>query len=654
MLLISAVLALGDPKAASAQEKPLLANVFQDNMVLQRNVPAPVWGWASPGTQVTVEVAGKRASGVADATGRWMAKLPPLPVGGPYSLKVTGPETRELTNILVGDVWVCSGQSNMEQGVAISADPEKEIAAADYPQIRLLTVAHQVALSPQDTFVGRWAVCSPKTIASGGWGGFSATAYYFGRELNTRLKIPIGLIHTSWGGTIAEAWTSEEALNGLEDFRPRVAQVVAERANRTTPEEFRKQVADWWARNDPGMKGDWRNPETADADWKTMALPGPWEDRGLPGFDGIVWFRRTVEVPGDVAGKEAVLRLGPIDDRDVTFVNGVRVGSTDLYNIDREYKIPAGTLKPGRNVIAVSVLDTGGAGGLVGMPENLSLSFGGDSTISLAGDWKYQVGEELKKLPPLPARIGGEDPNVSTVLYNGMVAPLIPLAIKGAIWYQGESNAGRAFQYRSLLPTLIRDWRRRFGVGEFPFYIVQLANWQARQTQPGDDAWAELREAQAMTARTVGNSGMAVTIDIGEAEDIHPKNKQDVGKRLALQALKKTYGQKNLVASGPVYTGMTKANGEIRLKFDEVGGGLIVRGGALEGFAIAGQDRRWVWAEARIDGRDVVVSSSKVPEPVAVRYAWGINPLGNLFNAEGLPASPFRTDDWPGITVNNR
>ena len=495
MLLATVLLtAAVDAGNAQTEEKPYVSPVFSSNMVLQRKIPVPVWGWTQPGQKVTVSIEGRSASATAGQDGKWMAKLQPLPVGGPYKMRIEGPQqTVTFDNILVGDVWVCSGQSNMEMGIGNVNDAQKEITDANYPQIRLYTVMKKVAYEPQTSLVrsdkdlmGQWSVCSPDTVKTGGWNGFTAVGYFFGRQLYQDEKVPIGLIHTSWGGTIAEAWTSGEALQAMPDFKPAVDKLTEIKAN------------------------------------------------------------------------------------------------------------PAN-----------------------GKQDN--------------------------------------NPNVPTVLYDGMIAPLIPYGIKGAIWYQGESNAGRAYQYRTLLPTMIRDWRSRWGEGDFPFFIVQLANFQKSDPNPKDDQWAELREAQSMTARDLPKTGIAVTIDIGDAGDIHPKDKQDVGKRLALAAEAIAYGKK-VEYSGPAYKSMSPANGgtAIRLAFDHVGGGLTAKDEKLTGFAIAGEDRKFVWADAKIVGKTVVVSSPEVPHPAAVRYAWHINPVCNLYNKAGLPASPFRTDDWPGITVNNK
>jgi sialate O-acetylesterase len=622
-------------------------------MVLQRGVKAPIWGWTTPGDKVTVTVAGKKASAVADADGKWMAKVGPLKAGGPYTLTISGPKDVTLENVLAGDVWICSGQSNMEMGIGAAANAEQEIAASDYPMIRLYTVTKAIALKPLDTPVGQWLVCGPKTIGKAEWSSFSAVGYYFGRKLYQELKVPIGLIHTSWGGTVAEAWTSAEGLASLKDFDPALEQVRRMEASQEGGvASYQRQVRAWWARNDAGSRAGqrWESPSLDTFDWKSMDVPGAWEKAGLPGFDGVVWFRKEVDLPAGSEAKQFALSLGNIDDIDVTWVNGVKVGETGVYTTPRRYPVPKGLLKAGRNVIAVRVLDTGGDGGLLGEPSAFALTAEGGDSVPLAGPWLYKVSADLSKTTPFPQEVTN-NPNVVTVLYNAMVAPLVPFGIKGAIWYQGESNAGRAYQYRRLLPAMIADWRSRFGVGDFPFYIVQLANFTASPTEPIEDAWAELREAQTMTANDVKNAGMAVIIDIGDALDIHPKNKQDVGGRLALAALAKTYGQK-VVYSGPMYRSMKREDGKIRLRFDHVEDGLVAKGGKLTGFAVAGADHKFVWADAEIDGNSVVVSSPRVPEPVAVRYAWAANPVCNLFNGAGLPASPFRTDTWPGITAS--
>ncbi|HEY3412325.1 MAG TPA: sialate O-acetylesterase [Armatimonadota bacterium] len=655
--LFACIVAGASLSAAYGQNaKPFLSPMFGSHMVLQRGIKAPIWGWTTPGARVSVIIRstspgsdlfrGKSASTVAGADGKWLLNIGPLKAGGPYELTVYGPHSVILDDVLVGDVWVGSGQSNMQMSVSSSASADLEIAAAKYPRIRLFTVPDVTALTPQETAGGEWTICSPETV-----GGFSAAAYFFGRDIQNETKVPIGLISTCWGGTLAEAWTSREALAKIPDFVPALKQLQSSIDNlKPGSPTYEDRLADWWKQTDPGSSTSpgWERPDLKTGGWKTMDIPSAWEDAGLPNLDGVVWFRREFTLSAEAASHDATLHLGPIDDRDVTFVNGVNVGETSVWDAPRIYKVPSSALKAGVNVIAIRVLDTGGAGGITGKPAQVYLEPGSGPEMPLAGPWSYKVSVDLAKSAPLPVRLDS-NPNVVTVLYNAMIAPVIPFGIKGAIWYQGEANAGQAYQYRTLLPAMINDWRSRWGVGEFPFYIVQLANFMEVQPVPKDDAWAELREAQSMTAKALPHSGIAVAIDIGNGADIHPKNKQEVGRRLALNALAKDYGQK-VEFSGPDYKSLKVEGAKIRLTFTHVAGGLEAKGDKLTGFAIAGADRKFVWADAAIDGDSVVVSAPGVTEPVAVRYAWASNPVCNLYNKASLPASPFRTDDWPGIT----
>jgi sialate O-acetylesterase len=639
---VAVVLLAGLAPVSAAPAGPFVHPLFSENMVLQRGIECPVWGWAAPGEAVTVSMAGKSAQASAGADGKWMARLGPFEAGGPHRLTVEGKTERvAFGNVLVGDVWICSGQSNMQMSVSSSNNADQEIAGANQPLIRLFTVPNVTALEPQTTVNGTWQLCTPETIP---W--FTAVGYFFGRTLEQELKVPIGLINSSWGGTICEAWTSGPALKSdVPEFAPAVTEIerlAAEAAKGA--QDYAKIMADWYAQNDPGSAEGlgWADPALATADWGTMQLPGAWEQGGFGDWDGVAWFRKTVDLPAGWAGKEATLHLGPIDDQDTTWVNGVRVGATEVYNAPRDYAVPAGVLKAGANVIAVRALDTGGIGGLNGRPEQLSLEAGGLATVPLAGEWKCRQSTPMSATTPVPPRADG-NPNIVTVLYNAMIAPLTPFAIKGAIWYQGESNADRAEQYGRLLPAMIRDWRAHFGVGDFPFLIVSLANFMAVDAEPRNDPWPNLREAQWLTTKRVPNAELAITIDIGDAVDIHPKNKQEVGRRLALAALGTTSGQK-IEYSGPVYKSMEVEGTKARLAFTHVTGGLEAKGGKLEGFAIAGADGKFVWADAVIDGDTVVVSSPAVTAPTVVRYGWGNNPVCTLYNGEGLPAVPFRTD----------
>ena len=663
-LLFVAVLVLAGCQTVAGKSAPPAANVrlpalFTDNMVLQRDMKVPVWGWGDPGGRVTVSIAGCRRSTTVAEDGTWEVKVGPLKAGGPYELSVDCAEPIALQNVLAGEVWVCSGQSNMQWSTGMAANAEQEVASANFPEIRLFSVPRVTSFEPKNDLSDTtgWVVCSPETV-----GPFSAVGYFFGRYLHECLGVPVGLINSSWGGTVAEAWTSEETLHTLPDFAKELETIDAQAPHiEELAAEYEQALEEWKAAIQAGDAGHrdgepiWATPDLDTSDWGSMDLPGFWENKGAGDFDGLMWFRKEVEIPEEAAGQACRLCLGPINDGERTWFNGQLVGSEETigrWMQKRVYWVPKELVKAGRNVIAVRVIDAGNRGGFCGAPEDLRLEpreETGVAPISLAGAWQYKPGLDLKDSPqPQPPAVREGNPNLCAVLHNAMITPLIPYGIAGAIWYQGESNAGRAYQYRSLFPAMIRDWRMQWGQGKFPFLFVQLANWLQVKPEPADDPWAELREAQLMTL-DLPKTGMAVIIDIGEAEDIHPRNKQDVGKRLGLAAQKVAYGER-LVFSGPIFRSMKKKGSEIRLRFDHVGSGLVAKGDKLEGFAIAGADRKFVWADARIEKDTVVVSSPEVSDPVAVRYAWAINPVCNLYNQEGLPASPFRTDSWPGVT----
>jgi sialate O-acetylesterase len=647
-MISSTILALAliaGPSADDGQARPLLHPLFTDHVVFQRDVPVPVWGWVEPGQRVKVDLASQTVETTADADGKWMAKFGPYPAGGPHELSVTsGTKAQTVKDILVGDVWICSGQSNMEWPLFAANNAQEEIASANHPKLRLFTVPKKIALEPTTSVDASWEVCTPETA-----GQFSAVGYFFGRELQRELNVPVGLIDSSWGGTICEAWVSAGSLKTMKDFESALALIEKESANPSKlPQDFAAAMLTWWKKSDPGSNDQpsWADPKFDATSWKTMPLPGHWEGKGLPEFDGIAWFRKEIMLPEGWEGKEIALSLGAIDDRDSTFVNGIEVGHMESWNAPRNYKVPAGVFKAGRNVIAVRVLDTAGLGGFAGPDKDLKLTLSGDDKaepITLAGDWSFKASTPLGELTS-PPEAESNNPNRVTVLYNGMIAPLKPFAIKGAIWYQGESNAGRASQYRTLLPTMIKDWRASFEVGDFPFYIVQLANFMEVRNEPMESGWAELREAQFLATRALPNVGIGLAIDIGDAKDIHPRNKQEVGRRLALSALANAFG-KDIECSGPVFKSKEIQGNTVRLTFDHFGGGLASKGSEkLEGFAIAGEDGKFVWADATIEGETVVVSSPKVEKPVNVRYAWADNPICNLYNQVGLPAVPFRTD----------
>lgn len=653
-MLTTLAVAFASVQPASAPEGlPFLNGIFQDHMVLQRDLPNTFWGWTVPGEKVSVTLAGRTASASAGSDGKWVVKVKPPKVGGPYTLSVDGSKHVVLKDLLVGDVWLCTGQSNMEFGTPMAVNGQAEVAAANHPDIRLTMVQHDTQLDPRPSTPVVWSVCTPDSITKGGWAGFSAVGYFFGRELNKRLHVPIGLVQDCWGGTPAESWMSSEALTREGDFASSLARINEARNSHSAL--YGHQIEEWLEKVDPGTQHGWQSPDFDDSTWKPVAaMPATFQDLGMDYFPGVVWFRGRVDLPDPIPAGSASISLGAIEDLDETWVDGQPVGETYTFNQPRDYTVPAGVLKPGRNDIAIRVLATGAGGGFTWGPEAFHLSFSSGSNVDLSkGTWKFATGANIwSQPPPIPQPLEGS-PYVPSILYNGMIQPVAGLAIKGAIWYQGESNAGRAYQYRTVLPDMIADWRNAWGEGDFPFLIVQLANFQARAANPGDSDWAELREAQEMTAAGVRNAGIATAIDVGDDRDIHPKDKQTVGLRLALDALHVAYGQR-LAYSGPIYRSFKRDGDAIRIAFDHVDGGLNAKGVNLGGFAIAGSDHKFHWADARIDGDTVVVRSGDVPDPVAVRYGWANNPEITLYNGAGLPALPFRTDDWPGVTYGRK
>lgn len=638
--------------AISVYAQLKLPAIFSDNMVLQQKSESAVWGWAN--ADEPIEVLGSwmnsPATAKAGADGKWQIKIKTPEAGGPFTLTVKGSNTITLQNILVGEVWVCSGQSNMEWPLRQCIDAEDEIKAAAYDKIRFFNVNREKSAVPKDDCSGQWQICSPQTAAT-----FSAVGYFFGRELFQKLNIPVGLINSSWGGTPAEAWTSEATL---VQFNKEYESIIKKFQNPQpvdpvfAKERKDKLFAQWEqqvAQVDPGTKGNWQDPKLDTADWKDIELPQPWDNvPELANLDGIVWFRRITNLPPSWTRNDLELHLGPIDDADTVWFNGIRIDSTGGYTIERKYILPASALRVGPNVIAVRVVDTGYGGGFRGQEDQMRIGpVGADvkTCATVAKTWKYKISMPKFEVPwPPSGNFGQFSHYVPTGLYNSMILPLTPFQIAGVIWYQGESNAGRPAEYRKLFPLMVADWRKAWGIGDFPFYWVQIAPYEHGNSKGTHSAY--LREAQTKSLETIKNSGMAVTMDIGVEKDVHPKNKADVGKRLALWALAKTYGQKDIPYSGPIYKSMTVEGQKVRLYFDYTYGGLSAKDGQLSDFIIAGTDKKFVPAKAVIDGDTIVVSSPQVTEPVAVRYAWTNWVMGTLFNKEGLPASSFRTDDW--------
>lgn len=616
--------------------------LFTSHAVLQQGTDLPVWGWADAGETVTVAIGGRTASTVA-RDGTWMVRLRPLDGRGPHTLTISGRNTVVAQDVLVGDVWVCGGQSNMErqlgprEGQKPIVDWENEVAGATFPEIRLFLVPQVRALAPQTTAQGRWVVCSPETAKD-----FSAVAFFFARQLHRARKEPIGLIHASWGGTPAEAWMSEDALRRHGGFDEALEQM---RLLRTRPAQAAQKhveaLREWYRAFDPGSTSA-MNFAAATLNlqgWTPVALPGLWETTGLPGHDGVVWFRTEFSLPKSWKGTALDLHLGPIDDVDTTWVNGVEIGTTSGWSTPRVYRVPAHLVREGTNTLAVRVLDTGGGGGFAGNEAGMRVQPAEKATqaLSLAGTWWRKASVALASVGTRPPMDYATAPAAPTALHHGMIAPLLPYAIRGVVFYQGEANNDRAAQYRTLFPALIADWRQAWNQPELPFLFVQVAPHRALVP--------ELREAQLLTWQRTPKTGMVVTVDCGDPDDIHPANKAPVGNRLALAARAIAYGEP-LDYSGPVFDQLTIDHDRSWLSFQHRNGGLACADGGtrLEGFTVAGKDGVFHPALAGIRGERVLVWSENVREPVAVRYGWANVPKGNLINRAGFPASPFRTD----------
>lgn len=621
----------------SAQIK--LPRLISNGMILQRDIPLKIWGWSAANESITVSFLNKEYSAQADKNGNWMITLPKQKAGGPYTMKLKASNEINLADILIGDVWVCSGQSNMELWMdRIKYKYASEIANANNAAIRQFLVPDKYNFqSPQiDVEAGSWLPVTPKNI-----GEFSGVAYFFAKEINAKYNIPIGLINAALGGSPAEAWISEEALKKFPVYYNET-QTFKDNSLIKKIESRDQQISNTWYTYinefDEGHKKNWHLPEADDTNWKSMNIPGYWANAGEESFNGVVWFRKEIIVPASMADKSAKLELGRVVDADSVFVNGKFVGWTSYQYPPRRYELPAGVLKEGKNTIVVRVVSNSGNGGFV-QDKKYELTTAAD-TISLTGNWKYKKGIAAVPLPG-PTFIRWKPVG----LYNNMIAPILNYGIKGVIWYQGESNTGRPADYKDLMQTLIEDWRNKWSLGNFPFYYVQLANFMEAKTTPQESSWAALRQQQLNTL-SVANTGMAVIIDAGDWNDVHPEDKETVGHRLALLARKHTYEEKKLVASGPLYESMKTEGNKIILSFTHTGSGLVAKGdGSLKHFSIAGTDKNFVWANAIIKGNTVIVWSDAVSNPATVRYAWADNPEGcNLYNKEGLPASPFTTD----------
>ncbi|MBL7740808.1 MAG: sialate O-acetylesterase [Chitinophagaceae bacterium] len=638
VIITSLLLAL--PFSLCAQIR--LPRLVKDSMILQRDTKVKIWGWASANEKVTVKFNGKTYKTKTGDNGKWSVLLSPMKAGGPYTMDIIGNTRILLKEILIGDVWICSGQSNMVHQMNIhDVTYAKDIADANYPQIRQFWIPTLTNLQgPQDNLpTGYWKPAIDEEVRP-----FSAVAYFFAKKIYEKYHVPIGLINASVGGTPIEAWTSEE---GLKEFPALQTTIQKNKDTAYINGLNRRAFANSPVRpaqsQDKGLMEPtrWYDVTYVPRGWHTINIPGYWEDQGIKDLNGVIWYRKEIDVPASMAGKPAKVWLGRIVDADVLYINGKQIGNTTYQYPQRRYNVAADILKAGKNVFVIKVTNTNGKGGFV--PDKPYCLFAGNDTVDLKGTWQYKVGEVFE---PRSGGFGGGGINAQnqpTSLYNAMIAPVINYTIKGFLWYQGESNAGRAAEYAKLQPAQIADWRTKWQQGDIPFLFVQLPNYMDANYTPSESQWAELREAQ-LNSLSVPSTGMAVAIDLGEWNDIHPDNKKDVGERLALAALKIAYDE-NVVHSGPLYQSSEIIGNKITISFASIGSGLITNDGEeLRQFAIAGADKKFVWAKARIEGNKVVVWSERVVQPLYVRYAWADNPAVNLYNKEGLPASPFRTD----------
>lgn len=612
----------------------VLPRLVSDGMVLQRDAPVKIWGWSTPDEDVVVSLKSKDYRAKVNADGEWEVIIPPQQAGGPYAITVNN---IIINDVLFGDVWICSGQSNMDLPIKRVLDLyEKEVVNESNPNIRLFRVPTKYNFEhPQkNIYGGEWKAVTPENILE-----FSATAYFFGKDLYDKYNVPIGLINPSQGGTPIEAWVSEDVIkkytNHFEKYKLSSTDGYIDDITKRENEEGYK----WDVELNEKDKGinNWNKREVDDSDWGTMNLPGYWADTELGQLNGSVWFRKDFEVPKSMLGKDAVLRLGCIVDSDSAFINGEFVGTTGYQYPPRIYTIPASLLNEGKNNISIRVINNGGRGGFVYDKPYKIIS--NDSEIDLTGTWKYKVGAQMNQRPSSTVF-----QNYPVGLYNAMIHPIINYKIKGVIWYQGESNIGRAEEYRSLMSDMIHEWRLKWDAPQLPFLYVQLPNFLEPQKYPGEESgWAEMREVQRQTL-SIPNTGMAITIDIGEWNDIHPLNKKDVGHRLALLAQKVAYDEKDIVSSGPLFQDIKREGGKVVLTFSTEGSKLI-SDVELKGFAIAGADGKYVWAKADIIDKDKIAvwsDSVNMDRPLVIKYAWADNPdKANLRNKEGLPASPF-------------
>lgn len=623
----------------------IMPAIFTDNMVLQRDVSIPVWGWAKSGEKIEIRFNKQVKVTRADKTGKWMVKLDAESAGGPYEMTVMGKTSNILKNVMVGEVWLCSGQSNMEYPLSGVLNSKKEIATANYPNIRQIKIQHRInSLPVNDVVTKGWIVSDSSTVSH-----FSAVAYFFARTVHESTNIPIGIIDDTWSGSNIETWISREGFESSDEFKEMIAKMprmnldsitnMMVNSNTVRIEKLQKNLL---AKLNPK---DLHKPDFDDSRWPTLYLPKLWEEQSIGDLDGVVWLRKTITLTAPDVNKNASLELSTIDDNDVTYVNGVKVGEIEGWDTPRIYTISPGILVEGKNVISIRIVDNGGGGGVYGDSTKVKLTLG-DTKISLAGMWKWQVESIMK---------GGIENSLPSLCYNAMINPLVNYAIRGILWYQGESNASRAYQYRKALSLLITDWRQKWNNPTMPFYFVQMPTFTTFGNSNEGCGWAELRESQAF-ALSLPNTAMVVTTDVGTPNDIHPANKLPVGKRLAAAALNNIYG-KTCVFRGPTFKSMEVNGNEVTVSFDNIGSGLYTpdKYGYVRGFEIAGADSVFYYAKASIKNDKIILQCDSVKNPIAIHFSWiGDASESNLFNKEGFPAEPFRTDQWKTVTKNEK
>ncbi|MEO6456343.1 MAG: sialate O-acetylesterase [Ginsengibacter sp.] len=617
-----------------------LPQLVRDSMILQRDAKVKIWGWSSPKEKINISFQNKKYHTTGDAGGKWMIVFSPMKAGGPYDMSIDADNHITLKNILIGDVWICSGQSNMVHQMFLHRELyEDEITNANNFEIRQSWVPTLSDLQkPHDNLpTGYWKSANPQDILQ-----FSAVAFFFAKTIYQKYHVPVGLINSSVGGPGIEAWISEEALKQFPSLLNKIQKNKDTAYINTINRTAYTANANVPVPNDKGLVGavSWYDTTYTPKGWHNIIVPGYWEDQGIKDLDGIVWYRKEINVPASMTGVDAKIFLGRIVDADFLYVNGKLIGNTTYQYPQRRYQLPAGLLIPGKNIFVIRVINNSGKGGFV--PGKPYYIFAGGQKIDIKGEWQYKVGDAFTKQNLISPIALEYQP---AALFNAMIAPLINYTIKGILWYQGEGNISNASDYEKLLPVMITDWRTRWKQNDIPFVYIQLPNFGEVQYLPSESPWAVLREGELKTL-SVPNTGMAVAIDLGEWNDLHPMNKKDVGIRLALAAEKVAYGEEKIVYSGPIYQSTKTEGGKIIISFNNTGSGLITNNGEeLNHFAIAGADKKFVWAKAKIDGNKVMVWNDDIADPVYVRYAWADNPEGaNLYNNEGLPASPFRTD----------